>query len=232
MMIGTWIASQYVPESTGGIGWMNAVDGQQVGEGHGEGRHGRRVQDHDAVAQEGAGDDGEEAHAPGEEEQRLVHVRGGDARRRSPAHPDAPAHHREAGHQESTRGQVEAPPEEVRTPRSTARATGRDQPRDPGGPMRGCRRISRSTVSGPGRGAAPMRRSRGPCAGRPRSGGCSGASSASPGFRAAGTTRRIPFGRRTPASRAGAPRASARPSRAGASGRSCCSPPAPFASAR
>ena len=52
MMMGTWIASQGVPASTGAHRVDEAVDGQEVGERHGERRHRVRVQDHEAVAHE------------------------------------------------------------------------------------------------------------------------------------------------------------------------------------
>ena len=62
------------------------------------------------------------AHAPAEEEQRLVHVRGRDPAGDLPAHPDAPAHDREAGEEAGTRGHVEGAAVRGPWPRSTAGA--------------------------------------------------------------------------------------------------------------
>ncbi len=93
-----------------------AVDGQQVREGHGQGRHEGRVEHHDPVADEGVGDDGEEPHPPGQEQQGFVHVGRRDAAAHGPAQLDAPGHEAEAPQEQHERRTVQepAPPDPAR----------------------------------------------------------------------------------------------------------------------
>ena len=108
MMIGTWIASHGVPESTGAIGPDERVDRQPVEQQHDQRRHRRGVVDEHAVAHEHR-DDAEEPDAPAEEQHGLVHVRGRDAPGDLPARRDAPRHHREPEHGAERRDPAQLP---------------------------------------------------------------------------------------------------------------------------
>ena len=114
-----------------------------------------------------------------EEEQRLVHVRGRDPAGDLPAHPDAPAHDREAGEEERARGEVE---------RAAVRGHRRDrqQQRERRAPTTRCAWAARGCRGAPPRGARragapPTRRSPAPRAGRPRSARAPAPVHASPG---------------------------------------------------
>ena len=74
MMIGTWIASHGVPESTGGIGWMNRSMGRRSVSAIVSAAIAFAFRTTRRLRRSAERHHREEPDAPGEEEQRLVHV--------------------------------------------------------------------------------------------------------------------------------------------------------------
>ena len=99
------------------------VDRQQVRERHRQRGHRGGVQDHDPVAQGDRGHEREGADTPGQEQQRLVHVRGGNPSGDRPARPDAPAHDGETRERAPRRRRGPSRAAEHSRPRSRAAAT-------------------------------------------------------------------------------------------------------------